>query len=189
MGLNLGVTVIDLERTRPLRPGIVGGTSGGRALKKLEVHNGDRAMTDRRSDTIVSGITTTNDNDLLALCGDVVSILQIRVHQALGVLCQELHRIHHTIEVSTWNWQVTRNSSADCHNKCIAFSLQILVSNIVADSNSTFEFDSFILHEVDSSANQRFLDIVRSRNRKGNTSNFMFGIPYINKPPGSGARS
>ena len=59
----------------PLRPWIVP-TSGNRwPWQQLEIDNGLRTMTHCRTNAIISGITATDDNDILSLGIDVTPIL------------------------------------------------------------------------------------------------------------------
>src|SRR5579859_1979792 len=79
VSVHLCVTVVDLECARPLRPWVVWGAGGRWALEKLKVDNRCSAMTDRSTDTIVTSITTADDDDLLALGRDKIAILQVGI--------------------------------------------------------------------------------------------------------------
>lgn len=90
MGSDLSVAVIRTEDTWPLGPWVVTPTASWRLGQQLEVGDGLRAVTHRGSDAIVSGVTTANNNDILALCADVVVVLQLRVEKGFRVhLCQD----------------------------------------------------------------------------------------------------
>lgn len=67
LGLNLRMSVIYAEDLRPLRPGIVPGTNRGRCREQLKVNDRLRAVTNCGSDAVVSGISTSNNNNILVL--------------------------------------------------------------------------------------------------------------------------
>lgn len=65
-------------------------TSSGRLGQQLKVGDRLRAVTHGSSDTVVSSITTTDDDDVLALGTDVATVLKLRIKQRLRV---QLHHI------------------------------------------------------------------------------------------------
>ena len=70
---------------RPLRPRVIPASSRGWFRKKLKVGYGFCTMTHGSTNTIVTSITTTNDNDILALGADVGAVLKLGVEQGLRV--------------------------------------------------------------------------------------------------------
>jgi len=55
----------------PLGPGVVTPSAHRGLGQELKVDDRFGAMTHRGSNTVITSITTTNDNDVLALCTDV----------------------------------------------------------------------------------------------------------------------
>jgi hypothetical protein len=77
MCLNFGVTIINLKGAGPLRPWVIWCTSSWRALKKLEVDDGRGSMTNGGADAIITGVTTPNNDNLLAFGRNIIAILQV----------------------------------------------------------------------------------------------------------------
>ena len=85
VGGDFSVTVIGAEDTRPLGPWVIVSTAGWGFGQQLEIGHRLRTVAHRCSDTVVSSVTTTNDDDVLALGANVVVILQLRVEKRLCV--------------------------------------------------------------------------------------------------------
>ena len=79
------MTVISTENPWPLRPWVVAATTSRRLGEQLKVDNGLGTMTHSSSDTVVTSVTSTNDDDILALCTDVCIVLELRVEKRFGV--------------------------------------------------------------------------------------------------------
>ncbi|KXN90540.1 hypothetical protein AN958_04212, partial [Leucoagaricus sp. SymC.cos] len=62
---------------RPLWPGVIPSTRSGWLREQLEVDDRLGTMTHCGTDTIVTGITAANDDDILALSADVGVILEL----------------------------------------------------------------------------------------------------------------
>jgi len=88
VGLDLRVTVVDTVDARPLRPGVVTSTLSRRLRKQLKVDNGLGTVTDGSTDTIVTSITTTNDNNVLVLGRDVSPSERPESRRDLVFLCK-----------------------------------------------------------------------------------------------------
>ena len=85
MSSDLSVTVVCPEDPRPLRPWVIRRTAGGRLGQEFEVRDRLGTMSHRGSDTVVSGIATANNNNMLAPRADVTSVLELGIQQGLGV--------------------------------------------------------------------------------------------------------
>ncbi|KAH3688172.1 hypothetical protein WICPIJ_000814 [Wickerhamomyces pijperi] len=84
LGLHFSVAVVDSEHTRPLRPWVVLGSLLWWLWQQFKVDDGLGSVSQSRADTIVTGITTTNDNHRLAT--DLLRDLRkIVIQQSLGV--------------------------------------------------------------------------------------------------------
>jgi hypothetical protein len=70
---------------RPLRPWIIAAAGHWRFRKKLEVHDRLRTMAHSRANAIVTGVTATNDDDVLTLCINVSVVLQLMVQKRFGI--------------------------------------------------------------------------------------------------------
>ena len=71
MGSNLGVTIIRPENPGPLWPWIVASSRNRGPRKEFEVGDRSGTMAHRGSDAIVTGISTTYDDDIFAFCIDI----------------------------------------------------------------------------------------------------------------------
>lgn len=79
------MTIISPEDTGPLWPWVISASGRGWFGKEFEVDDGLRAVTHRSTDTIITCITTTDDDDILALGVDISAVLQLRVQEGLRV--------------------------------------------------------------------------------------------------------
>lgn len=66
---------------RPLGPGVIATATSRRLRQELEVGHRLGTVAHGSTDTIITSITTTNDDDVLALRVDVSAILQLRIKQ------------------------------------------------------------------------------------------------------------
>ena len=82
---DLCVAVVRAENARPLRPRVVTGARGRGPGEELEVRDGFRAMAHRSADAVVAGVTTADDNNVLALRVDVRAVLELRVEERLRI--------------------------------------------------------------------------------------------------------
>jgi hypothetical protein len=147
---NLSVAVVNTVDTRPLRPRVVVGTLGGRLGQKLEVGNGLGTMTERSTNTIVTSVTTTDDNNILALGGDVGVVRKLRVKERLGVLVEEFHSVVNTIELAALDWKVAGNGSTGCNDDGAVAGSKVVERRVtlLANCNASLEDDTLRGHEV-----------------------------------------
>ena len=139
MSGDLGVAVIGPEDPWPLRPRVIRRTAGGWLGQKLKVHDRLGSVSHRGSDTVVSGVATSNDDNVLALRADVVSVLKLRIQQRLGVALQELHGEVDTICVTVRQPQVSWPRRASANNHSITLGPQIL--DIEIDTNVRVRYE------------------------------------------------
>jgi hypothetical protein len=123
---DLSVTIVGPEDPRPLRPRVIRRTAGRRLWQKLKVHDRFGSMSHRGSDTVVSGVTTSNDDNVLALRADVVSVLKLGIQQRFGVVLQELHSEVDTVGVAVWQPEVSWPGRASTDDQSITLSPQFL---------------------------------------------------------------
>ena len=82
------------------------------------------------TDTVVTSVTTTNDDDVLAFGGDVVTVLELRIKQGLRVELKVLHGEVDTICVTSRNSQVARPCRTSADNDCVMLSPDVLNVNV-----------------------------------------------------------
>jgi hypothetical protein len=69
----------------PLRPWVVAAARCGGLGQKLEVGHGLGSMAHRGTDAIIPSVTTSNHNNVLSACVDVVIVLKLGVEQGRRV--------------------------------------------------------------------------------------------------------
>lgn len=156
---HLSVTVVDTVDAGPLGPRVVARTLRGRLRQQLKVDNRLGTVADRGTDAVVTGITTTNDNDVLVLGRDVRTVSQLGVKQRLGVLVKELHGEVDALEVAALDGKVTSDSGTGGDDDSIILSLEIHQLDIVADGNTGLEDDTLVGHELGASVDDALVKL------------------------------
>jgi len=150
VSLDLGVTIVDTVDAGPLGPGVVTSTLSRRLRQQLEVDNRLGTVTDGGTNTIVTSITTTNDNNVLALGRDVLAVVKTRIKQRLGVLVQELHGEVNALQVTAGNGQVSGDGCTSGENNGIVLSSERLERHVtLANRYASDEVDTLSGQEVD----------------------------------------
>lgn len=75
----------DKDIPRPLRPRIVSATRRGRLRKEFKVRDGLSTMPHSGANAVISSVSTSNNDDILALRADVLPVLQFRVKQRCSI--------------------------------------------------------------------------------------------------------
>jgi hypothetical protein len=70
---------------RPLWPWVITPSSRGRFRQQLKVGDGLGSVSHRSTDTIVTGITTTNDDDVFPFGVDVIAVFELGIQKRLRV--------------------------------------------------------------------------------------------------------
>src|ERR1700730_9379587 len=110
-------------------------------------------MTDRSTNTIIPSITSSNDNNVLILCRNVLSVPKFGIKQRLGVSAQKLHGKVDAFQVAVLDGKITCYGSTSCNDNSIILSFQIHEFNVVAHSDASLEDDALRSHEVGPSLN------------------------------------
>lgn len=133
MGSNLGVTIVGTEDPRPLRPGVVATTASRRLGKQLEVHDRLGAVTHGSSNTVVTSVATSDDDDILALCADVGAVSEFGIEEGLGVELEELHSEVDAVDIAVGNLEVSRPCSASSKDYGVVLSAQLVSIDVHTD--------------------------------------------------------
>ena len=120
------VTVIDTEDTRPFRPWVVVGTFGWWLRQQLKVDHAAATMTEAGSDAVGPGVTTADDDHVLAFGADEVGPQVITVNTLLGVGREEVHREMNALGFATGDRQVAWLGGTTGQQHSIELALQIL---------------------------------------------------------------
>jgi hypothetical protein len=161
MSLDFVVTIVSPEDARPLWPWVVASTLGGRLRQQLEVDNRLGTMADRGTDTVITSVTTSNDNDVLVFGGDVCLVCELGVEEGLGVLVQELHGVVDTIEVAVGDRQVTGNGGTSGEHNCVVLLAEGVKSlrSILANGNTGLEVYTLRSEEVNTALNNLLVEL------------------------------
>jgi hypothetical protein len=148
VGLDFGVTIVDTVDTGPLGPWVVAGTLWGRLGQQLEVDDRLGTVADGGTNAVVTGITTTNDDNVLVLGGDVRTVSQLGVEERLGVLVQELHGEVDALELTAGNLEVTSDSRTGGKDNSIIVGAERLEGSFAVRANggSSDELDTLSGH-------------------------------------------
>ncbi|KAI6759055.1 hypothetical protein HG531_013816 [Fusarium graminearum] len=158
---NLSVTVVNAVNARPLRPRVVVGTLRRRLGQKLEVGDRLSTVTERGSDTIVTSVTTTNDNNVLVLGRDVSVVTKLGVEKRLGVLVKELHSVVNTLELAALDREVTSNSSTSCNNNNVMAGPKVAERwmTLLTNCNTGLEDDTLVRHEIGTALDNTLVEL------------------------------
>ena len=160
VSLDLSVTVVDTVDARPLRPGVVAGTLRRRLRQQLEVDNVLGTVANRSTNAVVTSVTTTNDDDVLALGGDVCLVGKLRVEQRLRVLVQELHGEVNTLEVAVRDRKIARHGGASRDDHRVVVFLERLQGDVaLADEAAGNVLDTLSGHEVDTTLDDVLVEL------------------------------
>ncbi|TFA98676.1 hypothetical protein CCMA1212_009587 [Trichoderma ghanense] len=144
---NLRVAVVDTVDSGPLGPRVVVGTLIRRLGQQLKV--------------VVSGITTANDNDVLALGRDVRVVRELGVEQRLGVLVQELHGIVDALKVASLDGKIASNGGTSSNDDGVVAGLEVLQRWLALGTNghARLEVDALGGHEVGSALDDALVQL------------------------------
>jgi hypothetical protein len=158
---NLSVTIVHTVDARPLGPGVVVGTLWWGLGKQLKVGNGLGTVTERSTNTIVTSITTTDDNNVLVLSGKVGVVSELGVQKRLGVLVEEFHGKVNAFELTALDREITSNGGTSGNDDGIVALSEVVERRmtLLADSNTGLKFDTLGGHEVGSALDNALIEL------------------------------
>ncbi|GKT57393.1 conserved hypothetical protein [Colletotrichum tofieldiae] len=157
--LDLGVAVVHAVDAGPLGPRVVAGTLRRGLGQKLEVDDRLGAVAHRGTDAVVTGVTTADDDDVLALGGDVGAVLKLGVEEGLGVLVQELHGVVDALELAALDGEVTGDGGAGGDDDGVVLGLEVHELDVLADGNAALEVDALGGHEVGTALDDALVEL------------------------------
>ena len=172
-GGGLFLAVVHLVDLGPLRPGVVRGARLGRPGQDLELGDALRALADGRADAVGAGVAAADDDHVLAGGGDGRGR---PAEQRLGAGDQEVHGEMDAGQVAALDSQVARDRGADRENRGVVVLDQLL-------GRTSLPTDTPVTNLMPSAS--------RSLTRRStiDLSSFMFGMPYMSRPPTRSSRS
>ena len=142
------LTVVCLADTGPLRPRIAFGTSVRQLRHHFQLYHRLAAVANGSTDAVVTRIAAADDDDILILGTDIVTVRQVGVDQALCGGFQEIHRIVNAVCVPTVCIDVSRIRRTTRQNDCIILFQQLLRRNVLAHIYAGAELYALFLHHV-----------------------------------------
>ena len=156
LGNRLFLAVIGLADLRPFRPRIVGRSCIRRFRHHLNLSDTLGAQTDGCSGTVISRITATDDNDILAFYIHKLFILKIGIQETLGCSCQEINSKIDSFGISSRILQVTWIGGAAAENDSVEVFQKLICLDGLTDVCVGDKFDTFLFHHFHFSVNDAF---------------------------------
>ncbi|EDK42380.1 conserved hypothetical protein [Lodderomyces elongisporus NRRL YB-4239] len=147
MSGDFSVTVINSKDPWPLRPWIILGSRGRWLWQQLEIGHRFGSMTSRSTQTIITSVTSTNNNNVFTF-KLLTNVCQLIFQKSLGVLVQQLHGKVDVLQLSTGNLQISWNGGTNSKYNGIIFSLQFFNSNILTNSGIANKFNAFCSQQI-----------------------------------------
>src|SRR6185295_15522783 len=142
------LTVVKPINFGPLRPGVVGRPLGRRSRQNFELDQTLAALSQGSAHAVRAGIATTNDNHVLVLCGEVVSIFVVTVQQASGVAVQKLHREMNSPQVPALDGQIAWACRAAAKHHRVKLLHQSFDRIVMTDVSARNELNTLGSHQV-----------------------------------------
>jgi len=178
MRSNLRMAVVGTEDPGPLRPWVVATTTGRRLGQQLKVDHGLGTMAHSSSDTVVTSITTTNDDDVLALRIDVAAaVLEVGIEECLSVELEILHGKVDAVSVAVGDLEVAGPGCASGENNGVVLGAELGQRDVDTDVSvgneglSRFKsvicslkkgsdtYNSLSSHQVDATLDDRLVEL------------------------------
>ena len=142
------LTIVCLADSRPLRPWIHSASLIRKFRHHFQLKNGFCTMTDRRSNTVISRIATTDDNYIFALCRNIFAFFQLHLifPETFRSWFQKIYCKVDSFRISSGYFYITRmGCTATKHHpvkRFQKFCRFLIFSNIAA----SFKTDAFFFH-------------------------------------------
>src|SRR5262249_35986267 len=151
------VRALDTQLHRPHRP-----RRRRRALvwwlgQQLELMDGDRALAMAGAEAVGAGVTTADDDDLLAGGDDLVR--SFAPLAGLVRLREDLHREVNPAELTARNVEVARLLGAACQEDCVELLAQALDRDVGADMRLGLKLHSLGSHLLDAPVDEVLLQL------------------------------
>ena len=147
------LTVIGLADSRPLRPRIVLCTLIRQLRHHCQLNDGFAAVPNCRSHAVVSGITATDNDDILILCTDIITIRQVGINQTLCGCLQKFYCIINALGFSARCIDVSWIGRTASQYHCIILFLKFFRRNILTDIHTRPEYNTLLLHQSNPAVN------------------------------------
>ena len=153
----LFLAVIGFQNLRPLRPR-VGRCSCYRRLRHhLKLCHGFCPKTNGSSHTVISGITTADDQNMFALCKLIWEFCKIGIQKAFCYLFQEIHCKVDSFCISSRNLDISWMGSSAAEKDTVVIFQKLLCCNVHPNIDIGDKFHAFLFHQFQSAVDDFFL--------------------------------
>ena len=142
------LTVVSLADTGPLRPRVILCPCIRQLRHHFQLDHRLAAVADRRTYAVVSGITAADDDDVLVLGTDIVTIGEVGTDQALGSCFQEIYSVVDAVGIPTFCIDISGIGGTARQNDCIKLLLQLLCGNILSHIHTGAELHALCFHHI-----------------------------------------
>ena len=177
-GNRLLLTVICLADSRPLRPRIGCCTLIRKLWHHLKLCDRLGSLTNRRSHTIISGISTANNNDILTF--GIYPALFLAGEYMLCRTCQEIHSEVDSIGFSSLCLDITWIGSTACKDHTVIFLQQICCLHIFSHISIDNKLYTFFFHDLLLPVNHPFFQLHIRDTIHQKTTDMIISLIYRN---------
>ena len=124
------LTIICFEDTRPLRPWIVCRTLCRRLRHHLKLCHRFCSETYTCTYTVVTGITTTDDQHMFIFCQFIRNFLEIRIQQSLCYLSEEIYGEINSFCFSSRGFNISWIGCSTCKDDTVIFLKKFFCCNV-----------------------------------------------------------
>ena len=172
------LAVIGLADSRPLRPRIGCCSLIRKLWHHLKLRYGFCALTDCCSDTVVSGITATDDDNMFALC--INPALFLAGKDMLGGARQKIYRKIDSLCFSTLCLDITRIGCATGEDHTVVFLHQICCLNVFSDICVDNKLHALFFHNLLLAVNNPLLQLHVRNTVHQKASDMIISLIYRN---------
>jgi hypothetical protein len=120
--------------------------------EKFQIDNRLGAVSNSSTDTIITSITASNDDDLLSFDFNEVAVAEVGVQQTLGVAVENVHSLVDPSSIPVLDLKVARLCGADCKDQGVIAVFDLFDVG-VRDFYTAAELDTFGCQEIDAALN------------------------------------
>ena len=144
----LFLAVVRLADTGPFRPRIAFRTGIRQLRHHFQLYHGFAAVADGSADAVVAGVAAADDNNVLILGADIITIGQIGTDKALCGGFQEIHRIVDAVCIPSFGIDISRIGRTARQDHSVVILEQLLCGDILAYVYAGAELYALFLHHI-----------------------------------------
>ena len=156
---SLFLAVIGFQDLRPLRPWIGRSSCCRRLRHHLKLCYRFRTKTDGGSHTVITGISTADDQNIFALCKLIWKFCKICIQKTFCYLLQEIHCKVNSLGISSRNLDISRMRSSAAEKDTVIILQKLFSSDVNTNIDIGNKFHAFLFHQLQSAVNDLFLQL------------------------------